>query len=37
MATYHASITDEQAALICNAPLFFVASADPAWPAGRMT
>ena len=29
MATYHASITDEQAALIRNAPLFFVASADP--------
>jgi hypothetical protein len=29
MATYHASITDEQAALIQSAPLFFVASADP--------
>jgi len=29
MATYHTSITDEQAALIQNAPLFFVASADP--------
>jgi hypothetical protein len=29
MATYHPSITDEQAALIRNAPLFFVASADP--------
>jgi hypothetical protein len=29
MATYHASITDEQAALIRSAPLFFVASADP--------
>jgi hypothetical protein len=29
MATYHACITDEQAALIRNAPLFFVASADP--------
>ncbi len=29
MAEYHASITDEQAALIQNAPLFFVASADP--------
>lgn len=29
MATYHASITDEQAELIRNAPLFFVASADP--------
>jgi hypothetical protein len=30
MATYHPSITDEQAALIRNAALFFVASADPA-------
>jgi hypothetical protein len=30
MATYYASITDEQAALIHNALLFFVASADPA-------
>ncbi|MEO7727969.1 MAG: pyridoxamine 5'-phosphate oxidase family protein [Burkholderiales bacterium] len=29
MATYHPSITDEQAELIRNAPLFFVASADP--------
>ena len=29
MAEYHASITDEQAVLIQNAPLFFVASADP--------
>src|SRR5690349_21394228 len=29
MATYHASITDKQAELIRNAPLFFVASADP--------
>jgi hypothetical protein len=29
MATYHPSITDEQAALIRSAPLFFVASADP--------
>jgi hypothetical protein len=29
MATYYASITDEQAALIQSAPLFFVASADP--------
>jgi hypothetical protein len=29
MATYHASITDEQAALIRRAPMFFVASADP--------
>jgi hypothetical protein len=29
MATYHPSITDEQAALIRNATMFFVASADP--------
>ena len=29
MATYHPSITDEQAALIRSAALFFVASADP--------
>ncbi|HTP08681.1 MAG TPA: pyridoxamine 5'-phosphate oxidase family protein [Anaerolineae bacterium] len=29
MATYYTSITDEQAALIHNAPLFFVASVDP--------
>ena len=29
MATFHPSITDEQAALIRNADLFFVASADP--------
>lgn len=29
MATYYPSITDEQAELIRNAPLFFVASADP--------
>ena len=29
MATFHPSITDEQAALIRNASLFFVASADP--------
>jgi hypothetical protein len=29
MATYHAAITDEQAELIRNAALFFVASADP--------
>ena len=29
MATYHPSITDEQAALIRNASMFFVASADP--------
>lgn len=29
MATFYPSITDEQAALIHNAPLFFVATADP--------
>ena len=29
MATYHESITDEQAELIRNAAMFFVASADP--------
>ena len=29
MATHHASITEEQAELIRNAPVFFVASADP--------
>jgi hypothetical protein len=29
MATYHPSITDEQAALIRSATMFFVASADP--------
>jgi hypothetical protein len=29
MATYHPSITDEQAALIRNAAMFFVATADP--------
>ena len=29
MATYYPSITDDQAALIRNAPLFFVATADP--------
>jgi len=29
MATYHPSITDEQAALIRGAAMFFVASADP--------
>jgi hypothetical protein len=29
MATCHTSITDEQAALIRSAPLFFVASVDP--------
>lgn len=34
MATYYPSITDDQAALIRTAPLFFVASADPALSAG---
>jgi hypothetical protein len=34
MATYHPSITDEQAALIRNAALFFVASADPRLASG---
>ena len=34
MATYHPSITDEQAELIRNAALFFVASADPALARG---
>lgn len=29
MATFYPSITEEQAALIANAPLFFVATADP--------
>jgi len=29
VANYYSSITDEQAALIRNAPLFFVASVDP--------
>jgi Pyridoxamine 5'-phosphate oxidase len=29
MATYHASITDEQSELIRNATVFFVATADP--------
>jgi hypothetical protein len=29
VATYHSSITDKQAALIRNATMFFVASADP--------
>ena len=29
MATYHPSITDEQAALIQECKLFFIASADP--------
>jgi hypothetical protein len=34
MATYYTSITDEQAALIHSAPLFFVASVDPALTQG---
>src|SRR2546421_6954439 len=34
MATYHASITDEQAALIRGATMFFVASADPQLASG---
>jgi hypothetical protein len=34
MATYYTSITDEQAALIRSAPLFFVASVDPALTKG---
>src|SRR5688572_28788410 len=34
MASYHPSITDEQAALIRGAALFFVASADPNLAAG---
>ena len=34
MATYHPSITDEQAALIRNATMFFVASADPELASG---
>ncbi|MDB5811016.1 MAG: pyridoxamine 5-phosphate oxidase-related FMN-binding [Betaproteobacteria bacterium] len=34
MATYHPSITTEQAELIRKAPLFFVASADPALKCG---
>lgn len=29
MATFYPAITEEQAALIANAPLFFVATADP--------
>ena len=29
MAMYYPSITDEQAALIASAPMFFVATADP--------
>jgi hypothetical protein len=34
VASHSPAITDEQAALIRNAPLFFVASADPALAAG---
>ena len=34
MATYHASITGEQAALVRNATMFFVASADPRLTSG---
>ena len=34
MAKVHPAITDEQAALIRNAPLFFVASAEPAMAKG---
>ncbi len=34
MATYYDHITDEQAELIRSAPLFFVASADPALASG---
>jgi hypothetical protein len=34
MATFFKSITDEQAQLIQNAPLFFIASADPALASG---
>jgi hypothetical protein len=34
MATYYPAITDQQAALIQSAPLFFVASADPALAQG---
>ncbi len=34
MATYHPSITDEQAQLIRIAPLFFIASAHPALARG---
>jgi hypothetical protein len=37
MATYHPSITDEQAALIRNATMFFVASADPQLAGGDGT
>ncbi len=34
MATYYTSLTDEQVALIHNAPLFFVASVDPSLTKG---
>ncbi len=34
MATYHDSLTDKQIQLIQRAPLFFVASADPALASG---
>ena len=34
MATYYTSITDEQAALIQSAPMFFVASVDPSLTKG---
>src|SRR5512139_2375587 len=34
MATYYTSITDEQAVLIHSAPVFFVASVDPALTKG---
>ena len=34
MASYYPSITDEQAALIRNATMFFVASADPELASG---
>ena len=34
MATYYPYITDDQAALIRNSPLFFVASAEPALAPG---
>lgn len=34
MASYHPSLTDQQIELIRNAPLFFVATADPALAPG---
>lgn len=34
MASYHESITEQQAELIRNAPLFFIGSADPTLGAG---